>query len=271
MRYFVVSDLHSYYAPLIKALEEKGFNQEEDTLIVCGDVFDRGDETIEVYEFLKSIPHKILIRGNHEWLYKELLKKKYPDNHDYSNGTVKTFCSIADIDDKKMDRKYYFIQNALFGTNFKYNEEIPKLWHKVYEKVKDSEITKWIESDEWINYFELKDYVFVHSWIPVIDHDNLPSFFVKNRNLEYIPNWREITDQSLWDSATWGSPVENYKNGLWKEDKTLVVGHWYSNLFHKEFEHSIEDNFDIYYGDKIIALDACTPLSNQINVLVIEE
>ena len=35
MRYFVVSDIHSFYTPLIKSLDEKGFNKDNDTLIVC--------------------------------------------------------------------------------------------------------------------------------------------------------------------------------------------------------------------------------------------
>lgn len=271
MRYFVVSDLHSHLSPLLKALKEKGFDSDNDTLVICGDVFDRGDETLPLYGYLRLLPNLILIRGNHELLYEELLEKPWPDNYDYSNGTVKTFCQIAGIDHKKMSREYYIVANALYGTNFRYNEEIPKTWKQVKEKVMKSEITRWIKSDIWKNYLELNDYVLVHSWVPVICHDNLPPQFVKGRDFEWNPNWRNTEDITDWNDATWGSPVENYKNNLWQEDKTLVVGHWHCNLFHEAFEKDMSENYDIFYGDRIIALDACTFLTKQVNVLVIEE
>lgn len=79
MKYFCVSDIHSFYTPLKKALKQAGFRKsnKDHCLVVCGDIFDRGEETVQVYEFLKSLPKNrcILIKGNHESLYFGLLKK----------------------------------------------------------------------------------------------------------------------------------------------------------------------------------------------------
>ena len=60
MKYFVVSDIHSFYVELKRALDKAGFNKrnKDHTLIVCGDVFDRGSETVELYKFLTSIQKK---------------------------------------------------------------------------------------------------------------------------------------------------------------------------------------------------------------------
>ena len=103
--YFVTSDIHGYASVLKESLKEKGFDKRNPNhiLIVCGDVFDRGTEPLEVYKFLKSIPKKrcILIKGNHESLYFDLLKKKFPESHDFSNGTVRTFCQIAAKETKR--------------------------------------------------------------------------------------------------------------------------------------------------------------------------
>ena len=48
MRYYVVSDVHSFYTEMIKALTEKGYfeDKEPHKLIICGDMFDRGSESV---------------------------------------------------------------------------------------------------------------------------------------------------------------------------------------------------------------------------------
>ena len=66
-KYFVASDIHGFYTPFIKELNKTGFdlNNEEHILIICGDLFDRGSESLKIYEFIKSLPkeRRILIRG----------------------------------------------------------------------------------------------------------------------------------------------------------------------------------------------------------------
>lgn len=66
-KYFVASDIHSFYTPFVKELNKTSFdlNNEEHILIICGDLFDRGSESLKLYEFIKSLPkeRRILIRG----------------------------------------------------------------------------------------------------------------------------------------------------------------------------------------------------------------
>ena len=60
MKYFIVSDIHSFYTKLKRALDKAGFNKrnKDHTLIVCGDIFDHGPDTRSVYKFLTSIPNR---------------------------------------------------------------------------------------------------------------------------------------------------------------------------------------------------------------------
>ena len=90
MRYFITSDIHSYYSILKKELEKQGFDKDRDTLITLGDNFDRGDESLEMYEFLSKLPNVILVRGNHEDLLVDMVESGYLKSYDFSNGTVKT-------------------------------------------------------------------------------------------------------------------------------------------------------------------------------------
>ena len=81
MKLFCCSDIHSYYTALKEALNEAGFdpNDEDHWLVVCGDAFDRGPESEEVLHYLMSLERKILVKGN----------------HDFSNGTTRTINSIG--------------------------------------------------------------------------------------------------------------------------------------------------------------------------------
>ncbi len=51
-KYFICSDLHGNFTALEKALQENGFDidNESHILVVAGDIFDRGEESVKVYE-----------------------------------------------------------------------------------------------------------------------------------------------------------------------------------------------------------------------------
>lgn len=277
MKYFVCSDLHSHYTPLIESLNKAGYdmNNPEHKLIVCGDVFDRGDETLEVYKYLKSIPkeHRVLVRGNHENLYLELLEKYLPDSYDYSNGTVKTFCHIAKVDPKKMDASFWYRKYS-GDHSINVRNILENIWMTIKEKVSKSRITKWLKSKEWVNYYELGRFIFVHSFIP-LEYD---ISFGWRENLRYMPEWRNAF-QYEWNDAMWGCPYSDFLNGYFtpeiKNGKTLVCGHWHSFGFREYFggfkyKNDKDIDFSIFYSKYLIALDTCSVLSKKVNVMVID-
>jgi len=136
-------------------------------------------------------------------------------------------------------------------------------------------------SNEWKNYFELDNFIIVHSFIPLkFKHtDKIDLLYGADPDiLEPVTNWREEATQEMWDAATWGCPWKFYKAGLFDEEikngKTLICGHWHTSDFYKnldnKIDYDIEEKCPIYNRDNIIALDACTVLSNRVNVLVID-
>ena len=98
MKYFISSDIHSYYDLWMEQLNIKGYNKDnpDHFLIVCGDLFDRGPDPIKCLQFVNSIPNdkKALIRGNHEDLLINVLHKCRLDYYDYRNGTEATVNSL---------------------------------------------------------------------------------------------------------------------------------------------------------------------------------
>lgn len=243
-KFFVTSDIHSFYDELITALNNAGFdkNNEEHWLVVCGDCYDRGPDSAKVWRFLKDLPRKVLVKGNHEQLLVDCCERGYPHQYDISNGTAKTIFHLG------------------------YGDEFEDMCKYTLTKVRP-----FIKS--MVNYFETKNYIFVHSWIPVINKDGLPAHYTRGRKFEFNPDWRKASQED-WDDATWGNPFFMADCGL-MPDKTVVFGHWHCSTGWAKSEGRSEfgddAKFDPYYGDGFIAIDACTAHSKKCNVIVIED
>lgn len=240
-KFFVCSDIHSFYTPLKKALDEKGFdpNNEDHWLIVCGDCFDRGDESEEVLHFLMSLERKILVKGNHDILLEDCCMREYPGWHDASNGTKKTIQDLG---------------GAGYGRPF--DECCQITWSKLarYREL-------------LVNYFETQNYIFVHSWIPFISQNS--AFY------QYDDDWRDATNLH-WEKAMWEDPFDMHMFGLNQTGKTIVFGHWHCSAGHKMLGHC-GDEFDgdaIWepcYAEGIIGIDRCTAHTGEVNVIIIED
>lgn len=274
MKYFVLSDIHSFYTEMMKSLRESGYDKSntEHTLIVCGDIFDRGPESLKVYEFLVSVPSSnlILIKGNHEQLFLKLLDKDYPQEHDFHNGTVRTFCQIAKARKTGGVSKENYLECGLSYSDPAYpwyDKNFRACWKKIRDKVKQHPITNWLQSSAWLDYFELDRFIFVHSFIPVklkdefkfIAEDFTNKLSIPCHMLEYDANWRNSDD---WKDAVWGNPWKNFKLGFFQPEanqgKTLVVGHWHTSDFYEalDLDFSYYHNCaPIYYSEGIIGLD----------------
>ncbi len=279
MKYFITSDIHSFYDELIFELNKKGYNKEDSNhiLIVCGDIFDRGTKPLEVYNFLRNIPkeRRILIKGNHEQLLKELVQRGYPANRDIHNRTYETlfyFCGFnPDIKDELLKDLYNNSKGTTEEIHQKYHDLSTKIDYELFHNDKLYEILEWLNSDEWINYYELDKYIFVHAFIPLFDG-------LDNR---YNPNWR-LSNDDEWYMASWGCPWKLYLEGNFEEEKNngkiLVCGHWhtsdfYNNLLYKDdyCKLSFTENPIFMHEDyNLIGLDACCAASKKLNVLVIE-
>ena len=261
---FVVSDIHSFYSELIASLKMAGYDKKNKShiLVVVGDVFDRGPDTVKLYKFLKKIPksRRILIKGNHEDLYKELLSKDFPDIWDFTNHTVSTFCQIAGYKEECLE----YTKNWWDGNVSPSTKESKIYWNQIREIVAHHEITSWIFSDEWINYAEIGDYIFTHAFIPVglTEHGKLLKNHVYRLLKEdYFPisNWRESSDKE-WYEARWENPWLFYLYDLFKLEeengKHLVVGHWHTSDFWEHIGHHKDSTeHSIFYSPGIIAID----------------
>jgi serine/threonine protein phosphatase 1 len=259
---FCTSDIHGFADEMKKALNDAGFDpcNSEHFLVVLGDCFDRGSQPVEVMRYLQGLPRKVLVKGNHEELLRQLCDRGYPGAHDYSNGTYDTVCEFG---------------NAGLGNSF------DECCLVAYNRTKDF-------IDSMVNYFETKNYIFVHGWIPVACNDGLPIYYRNNRKFEFNPEWR-TAHYSEWEQARWLNGIDMARKGFVEPGKTIVCGHWHCSYGHyiqalrdaiasgnSAFDEDISefgDNaiWEPYYGDGIIAIDKCTAHTRKVNVLVLED
>ena len=245
MKLFVTSDIHGYFDEFKKALDEAGFDSTNNNHIVVGlgDYTDRGSQPQQVINYLMSLPNRILIKGNHTDLLQDCINRGYPYSHDWHNGTAQTIIDLAPSAERF---------DVACGV--------------AEEKTKD-----FINS--MVDYFETENYIFVHSWIPLIVEDDYPKYYTRNREYHFNPDWRNATEQE-WEQARWGNPFEIAAQGLNQTGKIIVMGHWHCSTGWAKAEGRTEfgedAKFEPFYGDGFIAIDACTAHSKKCNVIVLE-
>lgn len=237
---FAVSDVHGHYTALVRALAEAGFDAENENhvFLSVGDLFDRGEENRKVYEFVKSLPRKILLRGNHEDNLAAILEGGQLEYEDFRNGTavtVKEFLGEDAIDE------YDCID-----------------LEKHAEKI--AEIRAFLDSMG--DYYEMRNYVFTHGWLPV-DID------LKKRTATVREDWRDSSAED-WIDYHWLEWQQLYAVGAMLPGKIIVCGHRPARMG-DSFDPMREPQCDdIFYGDGMIVLDAYTVRSGKVNVLKLE-
>lgn len=257
MKYYVTADVHAYFTELQTALREQGFfeDTEPHKLIICGDLYDRGTEALQLQGFILDLMAKnqvILIRGNHEDLAWDLLynwnRSSYLQRHHNLNGTVDTVSQLTGFSARDVFTKPEEVGRAFLQDPF-IQEIIPAM----------------------VDYFETEHYIFTHGWIPCT------TISIGNSEKEYvpIPSWRNAGKEQ-WDKARWINGMEAAHGGIMEPGKTIVCGHWHCSFGHSRYHHDGGEfdhnpNFNPYYANGIIALDACTPLSRKVNCILIED
>jgi len=262
MRYYVVADVHGFYTEMISALKEKGYFEDKSPhkLIICGDLFDRGREAKEMQRFILELLEKdevILIKGNHEDLALDLLAdpKKYLwdlytalTSHHYSNKTMDTFFQLTDYE---LDRAIKNVKD--FAAKCKetpfVNTIIPAMR----------------------NFFETKNYIFVHGWIPC----DARGIGARANTFYYKTDWRNAEDID-WYYSRWHNGMMAWSQGAKEPNKTVVCGHCHASYGHSKIEgkgsvRGEDAIFTPFIADGIIALDACTARSGFVNCVAIED
>ena len=245
---FVCSDIHGHASILRDSLKEAGFEKgnKKHLLICLGDYFERGDESAEVYEYLKSLGDQaICLYGNHEKFLQDFLE-----------GPTTMFNYIYNGFDKTLDS--FLGRTAAYPTYLLLHKaEGNDLWYPFTKEAKDEinvtypNLLKWVKERPY--YFETKKYIFTHG---MIDGE--------------CEDWHK--PNIPWKECIWAKP-RDFLNDIKNTDKKVVVGHINTGLIREMFYNGDGKDNSIFErpDGKVIGLDTCTILTKKINILVIED
>jgi len=258
---FAVSDIHGHYDQLVEALNEAGYdeNDKNNLLLVLGDHFDRGSQSLQVYDYLKRLTDEgkaITIMGNHDLMLIDYLEGTVLDPFNYfRNGESETFAEF--LHETRPFESWCLIEQ---------NIEQPTVgdfvrWLDIAKKQINEEFPEllpWLKSQPY--YYETENYIFTHGAIDTKVEDwHNPHCFRYGYN-----DWDALT----WDDGTFfGSNIKN-------TDKSVVIGHFGTDHLRNKYglkKDDVEDFSILKRKDgKVIAIDATTAYSKKVNVLVIE-
>ena len=236
---FVASDVHGHYAEMMEALRAAGFDEknEEHIFLSMGDLFDRGTENGKIYSFVKDLPRKILLKGNHEDMLCRILQEGNVTDADRANETDVTV-------------------KELFGED---SIDVNGCFDRAAHSEKVSELLAFIGS--MLNYYETEHYVFTHGWLPIVFEGRYPTV---------APCFRNASDEE-WVESRLLEWQQLYDVKALLSGKTIVCGHRPSRLGYMFDSFREPDCSEPFYGEGMIAIDAGTVRSKRVNVLVIED
>ena len=195
----------------------------------------------------------IYILGNHETLLYDCLldiaRFGLVQSHHYRNRTWDTLLQISGMSDEEAHRDMYSLVREVVNSEF-YQLLLPSA----------------------INYFETKNYIFTHGWIPCANAMGSGDRVIG----EYDPDWRNA-DSGSWKAARWYNGMRLaciYK--VTEPKKTVVCGHWHASYGHTYFDYKGSEfgenaDFSPFYHSGIIAIDGCTAASGRVNCIVLED
>ena len=73
---YLISDIHGEYQLFIKLLEKIKFSP-NDTMYVCGDIIDKGSDSVRLAKYISALPNIHCIVGNHESIGRRIDKSHF--------------------------------------------------------------------------------------------------------------------------------------------------------------------------------------------------
>ena len=253
---FFCSDIHGYYDVMINTLKFKGFdeNNPNHLLVVLGDIFDRGDQAVQVYEYLKRLTDKkkaVVVSGNHHKFLIEFLEGSYNPFNYMNNGLSET---IGDFWHRTMPfESWCLLDKDCTPNSNDYAEWVDICRKDIMEEY--PELLDWLKSMP--RYFESKNIIGCHASLDLNAED-----WRKPHCIRYT-----LRD---WDALEFDDGMFLARKNT--TGKTIVAGHFDTGHLREMHNLGVYDDHSILKTeDNKIFIDGCVALTQKLNVLILED
>lgn len=168
MATYFISDIHGEYDLFMKLLKKIKFN-DNDTLYICGDIIDKGKDSIKLIKFVSNQKNIFSIMGNHEYTFAQYVK-----------SIVET-CNENNQEDimEKIAEYFPYSTEKLSQNDILYILDLPY-------------------------YIETDEFICVHAGLEIKDDKILP---IENQNYNYMlfdRNFKSSTFESINKTILFG-------------------------------------------------------------------
>lgn len=118
---YVISDIHGCYDEFMQLLKKANFSQ-EDTLIINGDIIDRGTQNLKVIEFIMSNSNVLHLMGNHEYTMLDWYRLHELDDKMWlKHGGELSYSEVKDLPQEKLDSILDYLESVKYHHTIELN------------------------------------------------------------------------------------------------------------------------------------------------------
>ncbi len=228
MAVYAVGDIQGCFKALEELLQKVNFNPAHDVLWCCGDIVNRGPDSLQVLRYLKNLGDAcVCVLGNHDL---QLLAYA-AGGKTYLGDTLADVLAADDVEELITWLRFrpMLHHDAMLGWCMVHAGLSPA-WTLAEAKKRARKIEKILRSDDWGHFcgqFQQKDYPRKEPKDKITRKFFSSLVFTRTRfcSAEGVFDWSQKTSVSKGGNV---SPWFEHAQAKWKKDCRVVFGHWAS-------------------------------------------
>lgn len=226
MSTYCIGDVQGCYKELHQLLEKIKFIPEQDTLWFVGDLVNRGPNSLEVLRFVKNLPNKIVVLGNHD-LH---LLNYYHNIVDFEASHLEQIVAAADAEELITWLRHLPLMHfdATLGYILVHAGVYPD-WDLVQTQNYAHEVEQVLRGNDYLKFFQV-----MYGNEPAVWDENLTGWDRLRFIVNVFTRMRFMRDNNILDFSNVGTlqaapsdltPWFQVPNRKLAEQK-ILFGHW---------------------------------------------
>lgn len=227
MSVYAIGDVQGCFEPLQRLLEKISFNPQQDELWFAGDLVNRGPQSLETLRFIKALPNKKVVLGNHDL---HLLAVHYAGFAAKGKDTLDAVLAAQDAPELMAWLRQQPLMVSDSKNNFYMSHAgIAPIWDVAQAQGLADEVQQFLTGEHYLEFFKV-----MYGNNPDRWQDNLTGMDRLRVIVNYFTRMRfvgsdcelDLTSKEGVDTAATGF-VPWFKSPHRKtQDKQLLFGHW---------------------------------------------